>query len=777
MKQRVLSIMIALLGIAAGAWADDLKIGGTPLTVGQTYNNMNGPSCLWAGTITFTDATHVTFDNVTLNFNTSNSIAISTDISNLTITLTGTNKIQGEGVKIGLYFNGKTTIAGDGSLEITSATEDAIQYVNAQSLTIDGASVKVKGTRYGVKGGGLTSSLTMKGKACLQTWGDQYCFYGIGLLYGGVVTSPVGATFQRSKPGVVDETSEIIKGKWVTIQAGIVIDETNFPDANFRNWLSSQSYVLNNKFITNKDIASVTSIDVHYQNISSLTGIEFFTALTSLECMDNPLASLDVSKNTALTYLDCWACDLTSLDVSKNTELVQLLCVSNQLEDLDVSNNTKLEILSCNSNKLTSLDLSKNTALSTLNCYFNQLTSLDVSKNTALTTLCCYNNKIQGSGMQTLVNSLPSVTNGELIVYSESQYNPDGNRIYDHQVAAAKAKGWTVKKIVESSSVEYEGVLTVSIDETNFPDANFRKWILAQDYGKDGYLTDEEIAEVTKIKVYMKSIADLKGIEYFTALTYLNCLSNNLTSLDLSKNTALTSIECTSNNLGNIELPENTILEHLVCYDNPTLKELDVSQYTALKTLNCDYTGLTTLDVSKNTKLTGLSCFTCKLTSLDVSKNTELISLRCFGNKLSKLDVSQNNKLEYLNCYGNQIRGNDMEALVNSLPIVSGGKLFIYSKHEDNSITGNRMTTEQVAAAKAKGWNVLTDTDKENYEGIIDGDANGDTKVNAADIVAIVNHKKGIAVEGFDANAADVNGDSSADEKDIELIQKIILGE
>ena len=60
---------------------------------------------------------------------------------------------------------------------------------------------------------------------------------------------------------------------------------------------------------------------------------------------------------------------------------------------------------------------------------------------------------------------------------------------------------------------------------------------------------------------------------------------------------------------------------------------------------------------------------------------------------------------------------------------------------------------------------------------VLRGDANGDNKVNVADIVAIVNHKKGIAVEGFDANAADVNGDSSADEKDIELIQKIILGE
>ena len=36
-----------------------------------------------------------------------------------------------------------------------------------------------------------------------------------------------------------------------------------------------------------------------------------------------------------------------------------------------------------------------------------------------------------------------------------------------------------------------------------------------------------------------REIESLKGIEYFTALTKLNCRSNKLTSLDVSKNIAL----------------------------------------------------------------------------------------------------------------------------------------------------------------------------------------------------------------------------------------------
>ncbi|MBO7068498.1 MAG: hypothetical protein J6W52_07455 [Bacteroidaceae bacterium] len=38
----------------------------------------------------------------------------------------------------------------------------------------------------------------------------------------------------------------------------------------------------------------------------------------------------------------------------------------------------------------------------------------------------------------------------------------------------------------------------VEINETNFPDANFRSYLLAQTYGADGVLTEEEIAGLRK---------------------------------------------------------------------------------------------------------------------------------------------------------------------------------------------------------------------------------------------------------------------------------------
>ena len=175
------------------------------------------------------------------------------------------------------------------------------------------------------------------------------------------------------------------------------------PDANFKKYL-----IGNEDINTNGDneiqLSEATSFEGEINcgniNISNLNGIEAFTALTGLDCGDNYLTSLDVSKNTALTSLYCHSNQLTSLDVSKNTALTDLDCGHNQLTSLDVSKNTALTELGCHINQLTSLDVSKNTALTGLDCHINQLTSLDVSKNSALTKLDCLGNSFNCNALK-----------------------------------------------------------------------------------------------------------------------------------------------------------------------------------------------------------------------------------------------------------------------------------------------------------------------------------------------------------------------------------------
>ena len=205
-----------------------------------------------------------------------------------------------------------------------------------------------------------------------------------------------------------------------TAQAQVVLNETNFPDANFRAALAKILGISEGDEITEAKIAAMTSLDVSKsygtpdtEKIADLTGIEHFTALTRLFCDNNQLTTLDASGCTALTYLYCY------------------------------------------NNQLISLDVSGCTALTRLECYNNQLTSLDVSKNTALTVLPCFSNQIKGAAMDALVASLPTVSQGYFYVINTKDAN-EGNVCTKSQVAVAKEKGWKVYGW-NGSWVEYEG--------------------------------------------------------------------------------------------------------------------------------------------------------------------------------------------------------------------------------------------------------------------------------------------------------------------------------
>ena len=116
--------------------------------------------------------------------------------------------------------------------------------------------------------------------------------------------------------------------------------------------------------------------------------------ITHLDCSNNQLTSLDVSKNMALKTLNCSNNPLLNLDLKNNTALTTLLCIHNQLMMLDVSANTVLENLNCSYNQLTDLDVSSNVALTTLECTRNQLTDLNVNNNSTLKNLNCSNNHL-----------------------------------------------------------------------------------------------------------------------------------------------------------------------------------------------------------------------------------------------------------------------------------------------------------------------------------------------------------------------------------------------
>ena len=124
--------------------------------------------------------------------------------------------------------------------------------------------------------------------------------------------------------------------------------------------------------------------------------------------------------------------------------------------------------------------------------------------------------------------------------------------------------------------------------------------------------SDTEIAAVKKIDCKGRAITNLKGIEYFTALEYLYCYDNELTELDLSRNTKLKELNCSTNRLTVLDLSQNPKLKRVICSDN-ALTALNLSSNSKLTDLNASGN-------IREITLTGNTFDLSSLTGFDVSK-------------------------------------------------------------------------------------------------------------------------------------------------------------
>lgn len=319
-----------------------------------------------------------------------------------------------------------------------------------------------------------------------------------------------GDTFPFSKMEV---------GKVYNIKGKLAIENVPFADDNFKEFCLQNFDTDRDGKISLEEAAQVTEIACTRKGITSLKGIEYFTALESLDCSYNLLTTLDVSKNTALKVLACTNNKLTSLDVSKNTALEVLNCANNTLlGTLDVSKNTALKNLDCTYISLTTLDISNNTALEALYCRANQLSSLDVSKNTALEILQCADNQLSSLDLSnnTALTELDCKTN---------------------KITSLDVSKHTALKNLDCM---------------------------------DNQLTKLDVSKNTALTSLTCSLNPLTTLDvsYNTALKDLSCHGNQLTTLDLSKNTAITHLNCGSNQFSSLDISMLTELWELDVREN-----------------------------------------------------------------------------------------------------------------------------------------------------------------------------------------------------------------
>ena len=330
---------------------------------------------------------------------------------------------------------------------------------------------------------------------------------------------------------------------------------TAIPDADFEAFLEANGMgngIANDHLVTTANISTVTILNFNVanrpasetvsstSNISDLTGIEDFAALEELNC--NGL-------------------QLVNLDLTSNVNLKTLYASDNNLTALSVTGLTALEIFECERNQLETLFLNTNTALLIVLADNNALTSLHIKNG----------------------------NNGAITAFRAAG-NPNLSCITVNNASASYLNDWDKDNTT---------VFGESCGETSIPDIDFENFLEDNGMGNgivgDNLVTTANISTVTNLNITYPDVADLTGIEDFTALISLNCSNSNITTMDIS---ALTQLEI------------------LICSDSDLIT-LDVTSNTNLIELHADGIDVTTLDLSQNTALT----------VIDVNTNYNLVSL------------------------------------------------------------------------------------------------------------------------------------------------------
>jgi hypothetical protein len=416
-------------------------------------------------------------------------------------------------------FNTSMTIADMMTLAVSQNTYTTQDYCNAGPTTPWGCTNQVP-PAMGSGGGGSNCSCAISstvGCHCIdpgdgsgmytslsncESDAQAPCYTGTASCSGGINASCIGTTYIPDNNFESYLESHMVN-QFPTAPQGIGWSSQNNVTATWPNTMGNG--VVGDNYVQNSNICCTYGLNVSYENISDLTGIEGFTKLRYLNCSSNQLTSLDISNNADLTYLYCKGNQLPTLFVGNNNDLRTLDCQYNQLTTLNVTTNTNLVEYRCAHNNITSIDVSQNLILTNLGVSHNPINNLDVSNNLVLKSLYCAHNQL--TNLDVSVNTDLTTLN-----YANND-------------------------------------ITSQIDISN----NLLMEVL---YTSDNPINSLDVSLHINMLILQCTTNQLTSINLInnTLLGALDCRYNQITSLDLTVNTSLYNIKCDNNNMSHLYL-------------------------------------------------------------------------------------------------------------------------------------------------------------------------------------------------------------------------------
>lgn len=315
-----------------------------------------------------------------------------------------------------------------------------------------------------------------------------------------------------------------------------------FSDANLKNKLILLNLDTNlNGEIEVAETQGVTSLDISNSGISSLSGLENFGQLKSLDCDHNNIATIDATMFPNLTMLDCSYNQLTVLDARPLGKLEYLYARFNKLTSIDVAGLQTLTLLVCDNNRLPQVSLGDLTELILLDISNNELQTIDLTKNSKLNTIYCSFNKLTNIDVRSLLELETLWLN----------YNENTNAI-------------------NFLDLRYNAKLR---------ELFFNGWCQSGCSGQD-QLYGLEISGLKNIeRLYVRnnrlSVLDLSGLP---RLDYLSCENNSISELNIKNgrdeqfayfaNNPLTTLCCDDSQIGTIQNMINSNAQNCVANSN-----------------------------------------------------------------------------------------------------------------------------------------------------------------------------------------------------------------
>ncbi len=423
---------------------------------------------------------------------------------------------------------------------------------------------------------------------------------------------------------VADKTLNLITGD------GIAINEGNFPDMEMRACMEVWYDKNHDDHLSAEEIEAATEFKDLRSNIENTKGLEYLTALKKLYITESIVSEIDVSSLRNLEVLVLDDSRVKELDVSGMENLKTLSVKNNELEHVYFSNCPALEFLYLDGNPdLYEVDLKNLPLLGEADFSGTDITFLDLTEAPLLRSLV------------------------------EDGYMDDMPTYYEYNGPEGV--------LYVNKDVWYMGITEVPIDDSTFPDDNFRA-ILSQewyDLNQNGYFSQKELEAVEELEIAGENIASVEGLGYFTNLEHLVLDLNPLTELDVRPLLKLRDLSIDATELEGFEFDSmDNRIEYLCC------SQTKIEDWAFLEDLMClDELAIVNSGLTDEKLDTILKYVSSSLSTLNVRNNNSLTHLDAQSywctNYLEVLDASNcgmeyvtfnADHMRYLDVRGNQIK-------------------------------------------------------------------------------------------------------------------------